>query len=182
MIDRVKLSEETLQKTDDQLKMMSGADLASLFCQIVKAPTAPKFADKKSAIKRIRQMAQQVINDKQTLIDTANLLVIKDGPNNVIVPGKKQSSKVGRPLASKKVYTFLSGYSEDNFKRLPKQAKAIVKAIDPDVKIPEAELKGHIMTLAKDNVLTTKQDPWRIFQYYRAAMINSSMLRMNNAE
>jgi hypothetical protein len=170
MIDRVQLSEETLQKTDDQLKMMSGADLASLFCQIVKAPTAPKFADKKSAIKRIRQMAQQVVSDKQTLIDTSKLL------------DKKQSSKVGRPLASKKVYTFLSGYSEDNFKRLPKQAKAIIKAIDPDVKIPEAELKGHIMTLAKDNVLTTKQDPWRIFQYYRAAMINSSMLRMNNAE
>ena len=176
MIDRVKLSEETLQKTDDQLKMMSGADLASLFCQIVKAPTAPKFADKKSAIKRIRQMAQQVIDDTNKLIATADLVAAAD------VTDKKQSSKVGRPLASKKVYTFLSGYSEDNFKRLPKQAKAIIKAIDPDVKIPEAELKGHIMTLAKDNVLTTKQDPWRIFQYYRAAMINSSMLRMNNAE
>lgn len=170
MIDRVKLSEETLQKTDDQLKIMSGADLAALFCQIVKAPTAPKFADKKSAIKRIRQMAHQVIDDASKLAETAELL------------DNQLSSKVGRPLASKKVYTFLSGYSEDNFKRLPKQAKAIVKAMNPDVKIPEADLKDYVIGLARDNVLTTKQDPWRIFQYYRAAMINSSMLRMNNAE
>lgn len=176
-MDRVKLSEETLAKTDDQLKLMSGSDLASLFCQIVKAPTAPKFADKKSAIKRIRTMAQQVIDDANKLIATADIVAAAN------VTDKQQSSKSpGRPKAKSKIYKFLPFDSDgDNYKRLPKQAKAIISNVTVDEDITEADLKDVVVELAETGVLQTKQDPWRIFQYYRANMINSSMLRMSNA-
>jgi len=173
MINRIKLSQDTLAQTDEQLKTMSMADMGALFCNIVKAPTAPKFSDKTAAIKRIRKMAEQVIRDA----DVAGVPILDE------ILAVKPAKKAGRPKASAKVYTFLVDNltDSDHYTRLPKQAKSILSHMVPGTDIPESELKDIIHQLAVDGKMQTKQDPWRIFQYYRSQMISSSFLRMTNA-
>ena len=61
---------------------------------------------------------------------------------------------------------------------IPPQAKACLKVMQ-DLKrdiIPEDELKAKITEFADQ--LHTRQDPWRIFQYYRASLINLRWFRM----
>ena len=60
--------------------------------------------------------------------------------------------------------------------KLPKQAGICMGLIAAQEDRSEANLvevfKGHAETLA------TKQDPWRIFQYYRPMLIASNLLRV----
>lgn len=69
----------------------------------------------------------------------------------------------------------------DAFYRLPPQAQSLVQLIEEYVKsftepvVLETELKTYIEKNAEK--LATKQDPWRIFQYYRGRLIASGFLR-----
>ena len=45
----------------------------------------------------------------------------------------------------------------------------------------ESELKTLINELAESGKLKTRQNPWRIFQYYRANMISAGICKMPNS-
>ena len=99
---------------------------------------------------------------------------------------KQPKKKAGRPKAPARVYTF--GFSKDdaianNWEGLPKQAISILSNLSGDLtNIPESDLKDQVSQLAADGTLSTKQDPWRIFQYYRSKMINHGYVTMAKAE
>ncbi|HMV57026.1 MAG TPA: hypothetical protein PKD38_07445 [Nitrospira sp.] len=75
------------------------------------------------------------------------------------------------------------------YQRLPPQACALVDLLHELTKMPERpedkrnifteeELQGYVM-LRRD-MLYTKQDPWRIFQYYRGKLISGGFLRFHH--
>ena len=47
--------------------------------------------------------------------------------------------------------------------------------------LQESELKTLINELAESGKLKTRQNPWRIFQYYRANMISAGICKMSNS-
>lgn len=85
------------------------------------------------------------------------------------------------------VYKFAVPVKTDIMKRsivkLPPQAQIIVQIIEmactlrsaPEFK--EDELKEFVVK--NGFMLNTKQDPWRIFQYYRSNLINISFMRLS---
>ena len=85
------------------------------------------------------------------------------------------------------VYKFAVPVKTDIMKRsivkLPPQAQIVVQIIEmactlrsaPEFK--EDELKDFIVK--NGFMLNTKQDPWRIFQYYRSNLINISFMRLS---
>ena len=46
----------------------------------------------------------------------------------------------------------------------------------------EPELKTLVSELAESGKLKTTQNPWRIFQYYRANMLSAGICKMSNAQ
>ena len=100
-----------------------------------------------------------------------------------------------RPKRYKKKITYRFQYDPDNighqnaYARFPPQACAIIDLLyelerietrpqDKRNIFTEDELHGFII-LRKD-VLCTKQDPWRIFQYYRSKLIVAGFLRFHH--
>ncbi len=168
MIDRVKLSQDTLAQTDEQLKLMPMADISALYCHIVKAPTAPKFSDKNAAIKRIRKMAEEVINaaDVQPVPELDEIFSVK---------------AVGRPKNKPREYMFLH-HGENRIEGVAKQAQAIHDNMVHDSWIAETDVRSKVESLKADGSLATKQSSWRIFQYYRSTLIGRGLLKMRNAQ
>ena len=152
--------------------------------------TAPKWSSKQVAAERLlKEATNTFMSDKPNQSPNPFVEIVfdvKSGDHLPIVTKNDVSTKTtGRPPATKKMYTFIHDPSTkfiDNepYKRLPKQAKCILINIKPGV-YPEKELLIHIMALHSQDKLTTKQDPWRIFQYYRSAMIQGNFLKMSNA-
>jgi hypothetical protein len=100
-----------------------------------------------------------------------------------------------RPKRYKKKIAYRFQFDPDNdghqlaYGRMPPQACALVDLIHDLTKLPERpvgkenifkeeELQGYI-NLRRDQ-LHTKQDPWRIFQYYRGKLIVSGFLRFHH--
>ena len=67
--------------------------------------------------------------------------------------------------------------------KLTPQIKQILGGISEsgNSEFQESELKSLINELAESGKLKTKQNPWRIFQYYRANMISAGICKMQNS-
>jgi hypothetical protein len=77
------------------------------------------------------------------------------------------------------------------YSRLPPQACALLDIVYKITQSPEQQAKGELanvftevelqglINLMKDD-LKTRQDPWRIFQYYRGRLINVGFLRFHH--
>ena len=63
---------------------------------------------------------------------------------------------------------------------MPKQAKDLAHIVKAELRSrwTEPELKQVIHAAARSGALKTKQDPWRIFQYYRSHLLNAGILRL----
>lgn len=166
MSERYELAQAVLGQTvDEMIQQNSMQQLQALFCIIVKAPQAPKFSDKKAAVKRIRQMAEEVVKTQ--------------APEPAPVSEKK---KAGRPRNKPREYFFASSGAREEPK-LAQQALSIVDAVTyehSDVWMSETDVRMVIEKAADEGVLQTKQSPWRIFQYYRAQLIQRDYVRMRN--
>lgn len=148
----------------DGLKNMSMADLRGMFCMIVKAPDAPKFSDKTAAATRILKLANEVL------------------AKNMEQTAETKTTKAGRPKAKPREYMFISEQSEEHVADIAKQAQCIHQNMVHGQWITEADTRAAVEQLKADGKLQTTQSSWRIFQYYRATMINRSLLKMRNAE
>ena len=163
MTDRLSRAQQVIDDGLEHLKTKySMRELQNLFCTIVNTPQAPKFSDKTAAAKRVIKMAQEV--------------VVNDGPEDYIPEEPKVIKTKGRPKTKPREYIF--SHRDDSL--LPKQASDIVKHIELDVWIDETSLVTQVNDLAESGKLQTKQKPWRIFQYYRAKMINQGIVKMRN--
>lgn len=109
--------------------------------------------------------------------------------------GADRKTRGPRPKRYKKKIAYRFQFDPDNqghqnaYGRMPPQACAIVDLLHELTQIEtrpadrrniftEEEMQGFI-NLRKD-VLHTKQDPWRIFQYYRGKLITSGFLRFHH--
>lgn len=154
-----------LDKGIEGLKQHSMAELNGMYCNIVKAPQAPKFSDKTAAAKRIIKMAEEAcVNDIERSAEPAPV------------------KKAGRPKAKPREYMFISEQSEEHVADIAKQAQCIHQNMVHGEWIPESEVRIHVEAMKGEGKLQTTQSSWRIFQYYRATMINRSLLKMRNAE
>lgn len=100
-----------------------------------------------------------------------------------------------RPKRYKKKITYRFNFDPGNeahmriYMRLPPQACAVIDLLEELKGLPdrptdraniftEEELQGFFAL--RQDALHTKQDPWRIFQYYRAKLITSGFLRYHH--
>jgi hypothetical protein len=147
----------------DELKKFSMQDLSSLYSKITKTH-CPKFSDKTAAAKRILPMLEQKRREFE------------------IFPGTKKqldSLKVrGRPKGqlSSRLYHFNFDKFFDRERDFAPQARQIIRALS--AKNVETVTEAELIALID---VKTKQNPWRIFQYYRPQLINRGVLRLENA-
>lgn len=102
----------------------------------------------------------------------------------------KEGKRGPRESLGDRIYIFaLERYNKEE--KLPKQVHAIMEAVqtyfqssknedDHDQGNPailEKELRPVIEQAAKNGVLTTKQDPWRIFSYYRPMLVQNGLVK-----
>lgn len=151
------------------LKQMTMVDLQAMYCNIVKAPQAPKFSDKTAAAKRIIKLANEVL--ARNMESQAEQLAAKPA----------ETKKPGRPKQGPREYMFVELPEGTKF-TVAKQAINIYQNTDHGQWMAESDLRDHVEHLKGNGTLDTKQSSWRIFQYYRAAMIGRGMLKMRNAE
>ena len=176
MSERYELAKAVLgQDTDELIKQHSMQELSALFCKVVKSPTAPKFSDKKAAVKRIKQMAEEVVKAGDPVpVPELNAVFGLSKP--------AAQKKAGRPKNKPLEYFFGSAGAKEEPK-LAQQALSIVDAVTyehSDVWLSESDVRMIIEKASDDGVLQTKQSPWRIFQYYRAQLIQRDYVRMRN--
>lgn len=151
-------------KTIDELRAYSMQDLCALYSKITKTH-APKFSDKGAAAKRILPMLEQKRNESK--------LVITDPPKDL----KKIIKVRGRPAGQldDRIYVFNFDQFNLKYKQLAPQARMILRSLEDRgiLRITEHELRAEVQ-------VKTKQDPWRIFQYYRPKMISTGIVRLEN--
>lgn len=138
----------------DELKKFSMQDLSSLYSKMTKTH-CPKFSDKTAAAKRILPMLEQKRAEKELV------------------------SKVrGRPKGqlSSRLYHFNFDKFFDRERDFAPQARQIIRALS--AKNVETVTEAELIALID---VKTKQNPWRIFQYYRPQLINRGVLRLENA-
>ena len=84
---------------------------------------------------------------------------------------------------SKRIYSFEIPSDFENQKMTPQVYQILSGISESGVsEYSETELKNFVQKLAADGRLKTGQKPWRIFQYYRAQMINAGICKMSNVE
>jgi|TARA_R100001530_G_scaffold42686_2_gene32517 hypothetical protein len=84
---------------------------------------------------------------------------------------------------SKRIYSFEIPSDFENQKMTPQVYQILSGISESGVsEYSETELKTFVQKLADDGKLKTGQKPWRIFQYYRAQMINAGICKMSNVE
>lgn len=153
-------------KTIDELRAYSMQDLQALYSKMTKTH-APKFSDKGVAAKRILPMLEQRRQEAAKKL--------------IITPAPKDLSKIikvrGRPAGQndQRVYVFNYDQFNQKYKALAPQARMILRSLEDRGigRITETDLKAAIQ-------VKTKQDPWRIFQYYRPKMISTGIVKMEN--
>lgn len=168
-------------KTVDELRKYSMQELSSLYSKIVKAH-APKFSDKGVAAKRILPLLEQKRREFEIFPGTKkqlDSLKVRGEPKLVFVDPPKDLSKIikvrGRPKGqlANRIYHFDFDAYDKNRRELAPQARQIIDQLEVDT-YTEAELQQAIK-------VRTKQDPWRIFQYYRPKLLALKLLRVENA-
>lgn len=164
MSTSIETSKSAVDKGLDGLKLLPMTELRAMFCNIVKAPDAPKFSDKTAAATRILKLANEVL------------------AKNMEQTAETKTAKAGRPKAKPREYMFVSEQSEEHIADIAKQAQCIHQNMVHNEWIPESEVRIHVEAMKGEGKLQTTQSSWRIFQYYRATMINRSLLKMRNAE
>lgn len=143
-------------KTIEELRVYSMQDLCSLYSKMTKTH-APKFSDKGAAAKRILPMLEQKRAEKK--------------PVTVNVLGSKVRGRPAGQLANR-IYHFDFDVYDKYRRHLSPQARQILDQLEEST-YTEAELQQAIK-------VKTKQDPWRIFQYYRPKMVGLKVLKMEN--
>ena len=84
---------------------------------------------------------------------------------------------------SKRIYSFEIPSDFENQKMTPQVYQILSGISESGVsEYSETELKTFVQKLANDGKLKTGQKPWRIFQYYRAQMINAGSCKLSNVE
>ncbi len=163
----------------DELKKYSMQDLCSLYSKIVKAPP-PKFSDKAAAAKRILPLLEQKRAEANPVavpeLDSIfELEPAADGSVKIII---KDGAKRGRPSGQLSGRRYVVDFDKFWLKQreLPPQARQIIESLSKtnEQEFLESELPGLLQ-------LKTKQDPWRIFQYYRPKLIAAGVLKVINA-
>jgi hypothetical protein len=125
---------------------------------------APKFSDKGAAAKRILPMLEQKRAEQK--------------PALTFVDPPKDLSKIikvrGRPSGqlANRIYRFDFDTYDKYRRQLAPQARQIIDQLEVNV-YTESELQAAVK-------VNTKQDPWRIFQYYRPKMIGLKILKLEN--
>lgn len=159
----------------EELKEYSMQDLSSLYSKIVKAH-CPKFSDKTAAAKRILPLLEQKRSEsKLTIVPVPELSFVFSPDGGAVVSGKRKRGRPAHQL-DKRIYHFNFERFYDREREFAPQAKQILRALSAKnlTSISEAELIPLVS-------VKTKQDPWRIFQYYRPKMISRGVLRIENA-
>lgn len=158
-------------KTLDELRQYSMMDLTALYSRITKTH-APKFSDKGAAAKRILPMLEQKrAETKLTVVPAPKFSVHPTPDGGAIIKVR------GRPAGQldQRIYVFNFDQFNLKYKQLAPQARMILRSLEDRgiMRISEQDLKVAVQ-------VKTKQDPWRIFQYYRPKMISTGIVRMEN--
>ena len=147
---------QTLQET-------AMKDLKGLWSALMGGQTAPKFGDKDEAVQQLQDLAA----------DPSSL------PEPAPAKAKAKGKGKGRPPAKAVEFWFNPERGTD---KVANQAEVIYRAVEKDVWIPEATLREQIEQLKQDGTLVTRQDSWRIFQYYRPTLNGFGVLKIRTAE
>jgi hypothetical protein len=138
-------------------------DLCSLYSKMTKTH-APKFSDKGAAAKRILPMLEQKRAEQKPALTFAD--PPKDLSKIIKVRGRPSGQLANR------IYRFDFDTYDKCRRQLAPQARQIIDQLEVAV-YTESELQAAVK-------VNTKQDPWRIFQYYRPKMIGLKILKLEN--
>ena len=85
---------------------------------------------------------------------------------------------------SKSIRIYSFEIPEELDSKMTPQIKQILGGISEsgNSEFQESELKTLISELAESGKLKTRQNPWRIFQYYRANMISAGICKMSSSQ
>jgi hypothetical protein len=150
-------------KTVEELRVYSMQDLCSLYSKMTKTH-APKFSDKGAAAKRILPMLEQKRAEQKPALTFAD--PPKDLSKIIKVRGRPSGQLANR------IYRFDFDTYDKCRRQLAPQARQIIDQLEVAV-YTESELQAAVK-------VNTKQDPWRIFPYYRPKMIGLKILKLEN--
>ena len=180
-------------------KSNSMAELKSLFTEITGLEKVPSFSDKLAAAKRIfKEYAKAPkhpapepvvthvaeIPELMTVQPTGKVL-FNDGDDMADVPPPCADEYISDPPPAKlkakdRTYTFNVSGGSLNDAKIPGQMMVILSEFMDDTDAhTEVALQAMIQEFAHEGILTTKQPPWRIFQYYRPRMIKLGLLTVS---
>jgi len=178
-------------------KTNSMAELTALFLDITGASSAPKWADKLAAAKRIfkeyakapkHPVPEPVVTHVAEIPEQpTGKVLFNDGDDMADVPPPCADKYISDPppvklKAKDRTYTFKLIDNEAALvdKKMPKQMADILREfIDDSDDYSEVALQAVIQKIAEDGILVTKQPAWRIFQYYRPRMIKLGLLSVS---
>ncbi len=182
-------------------KTNSMAELTALFLDITGASSAPKWADKLAAAKRIfkeyakapkHPVPEPVVTHVAEIPEPTpapqptGVVLFNDGDDMADVPPPCTDEYISDPppvklKAKDRTYTFSVADEADLVNaKIPGQMTAILREFMDDTDAhTEVALQAIIQQMADDGILTTKQPPWRIFQYYRPRMIKLGFLSVS---
>ena len=176
-------------------KTNSMAELTALFLDITGASSAPKWSDKLAAAKRIfkeyakapkHPVPEPVVTHVAEIPEQpTGKVLFNDGDDMADVPPPCTDDSLPDPppvklKAKDRTYTFNVTADTDVATKIPMQMTAILREFVDDTDAhTEVALQAIIQQIADDGILTTKQPPWRIFQYYRPRMIKLGFLSVS---
>ena len=176
-------------------KTNSMAELTALFLDITGASSAPKWADKLAAAKRIfkeyakapkHPVPEPVVTHVAEIPEQpTGKVLFNDGDDMADVPPPCTDEYISDPppvklKAKDRTYTFNVTADTDVATKIPMQMTAILREFVDDTDAhTEVALQAIIQQMADDSILVTKQPPWRIFQYYRPRMIKLGFLSVS---
>ena len=176
-------------------KTNSMAELTALFLDITGASSAPKWADKLAAAKRIfkeyakapkHPVPEPVVTHVAEIPEQpTGKVLFNDGDDMADVPPPCTDDSLPDPppvklKAKDRTYTFNVTGDTDVATKIPMQMTAILREFVDDTDAhTEVALQAIIQQMADDSILITKQPAWRIFQYYRPRMIKLGFLSVS---
>jgi len=177
-------------------KSNSMAELKSLFTEITGLEKVPSFSDKLAAAKRIfKEYAKAPKHPAPEPVVThvaeipeqpTGKVLFNDGDDMADVPPPCTDDSLPDPppvklKAKDRTYTFNVADESDLVNaKIPGQMMVILGEFMDDTDAhTEVALQAMIQEFAHEGILTTKQPPWRIFQYYRPRMIKLGFLTVS---
>ena len=173
----------------------SMAELKSLFTEITGLEKVPSFSDKLAAAKRIfkeyakapkHPVPEPVVTHVAEIPEQpTGKVLFNDGDDMADVPPPCTDNSLPDPPPAKlkakdRTYTFNVSGGSLNDAKIPGQMMVILGEFMDDTDAhTEVALQAMIQEFAHEGILTTKQPPWRIFQYYRPRMIKLGFLTVS---